>query len=296
MATLVQRRRGTTEEHALFTGKVGELTIDTDKKVLVTHDGEKAGGYPHALMADLVGHNTAPTSHEGLIRFRPWAEDGNYAPPYFVVGSNGYLYACKEPSGPDTNAGPKDPILPDSKVYWGAPQVSAPDAGASSQDVVNKGYVDGATSVALSAAKGYADGVGTAAEGYADSAVATAKSDILNYFIYSYNEQDTGEKWIDGKPVYRKVINCGALPDAASKAIPHNIQNIGDVIEFYGISVRTTGLFLPLPFAISFPPGTTTDNIAIQIGSENITIMTGKGGMSTLYTKTWAIVRYTKAA
>ena len=46
MATSVQRRRGTTAQHAGFTGLNGEITIDTDKKAVVTHDGVTAGGFP----------------------------------------------------------------------------------------------------------------------------------------------------------------------------------------------------------------------------------------------------------
>jgi hypothetical protein len=53
MATQVQRRRGTTAQHATFTGAVGEITIDTDKKTAVVHDGATAGGNPLALEADL---------------------------------------------------------------------------------------------------------------------------------------------------------------------------------------------------------------------------------------------------
>ena len=39
MATRVQFRRGTTSEHSSFTGAVGEVTVDTDKKVVIVHDG-----------------------------------------------------------------------------------------------------------------------------------------------------------------------------------------------------------------------------------------------------------------
>lgn len=46
MATQVQLRRGTTAQHASFTGAVGEITVDTDKKVTVVHDGVTAGGFP----------------------------------------------------------------------------------------------------------------------------------------------------------------------------------------------------------------------------------------------------------
>lgn len=43
-----QRRRGTTAQHASFTGLLAELTVDTDKKTVVVHDGSTAGGTPLA--------------------------------------------------------------------------------------------------------------------------------------------------------------------------------------------------------------------------------------------------------
>lgn len=50
MATQVQFRRGTTGETALFTGAVGEVTVDTTKDTCVVHDGITQGGY--ALMRE----------------------------------------------------------------------------------------------------------------------------------------------------------------------------------------------------------------------------------------------------
>ena len=46
MPTQVQWRRGTTLDHSSFTGAAGEVTIDTDKKVLIVHDGSTLGGIP----------------------------------------------------------------------------------------------------------------------------------------------------------------------------------------------------------------------------------------------------------
>ena len=46
MAKQVQFRRGTTSQHSTFTGAVGEVTVDTDKDVVVVHDGSTAGGFP----------------------------------------------------------------------------------------------------------------------------------------------------------------------------------------------------------------------------------------------------------
>ena len=44
MATQIQLRQGTTTEHDTFTGAVGELTYDTEKKQLRVHDGSTVGG------------------------------------------------------------------------------------------------------------------------------------------------------------------------------------------------------------------------------------------------------------
>lgn len=46
MTKQVQLRRGTAAEHAVFTGAVGELTIDTTNDIAVVHDGVTQGGIP----------------------------------------------------------------------------------------------------------------------------------------------------------------------------------------------------------------------------------------------------------
>ena len=49
MPTALQLRRGTTSEHASFTGAEGELTVNTTKDTLVVHDGSTQGGHEIAL-------------------------------------------------------------------------------------------------------------------------------------------------------------------------------------------------------------------------------------------------------
>jgi len=46
MTKQVQLRRGTTAEHAVFTGAEGELTVDTTLDIAVVHDGVTVGGRP----------------------------------------------------------------------------------------------------------------------------------------------------------------------------------------------------------------------------------------------------------
>lgn len=45
MAKQLQLRRGTTSEHATFTGAAGEVTVNTTTNGLVVHDGSTAGGH-----------------------------------------------------------------------------------------------------------------------------------------------------------------------------------------------------------------------------------------------------------
>lgn len=55
MSKRIQLRRGTTAEMNAFTGAVGEVTVDTDKKTVVVHDGTTVGGHPVATRANADG-------------------------------------------------------------------------------------------------------------------------------------------------------------------------------------------------------------------------------------------------
>jgi len=46
MPTQLQFRRGTTAQTASFTGALAEVTVDTDKNIIVVHDGVTSGGHP----------------------------------------------------------------------------------------------------------------------------------------------------------------------------------------------------------------------------------------------------------
>lgn len=57
MAKQLKLRRGTTAEHNTFTGAIGEVTVDTDKKVLVVHDETTQGGHPLIKATDVYIRN-----------------------------------------------------------------------------------------------------------------------------------------------------------------------------------------------------------------------------------------------
>lgn len=105
--------------------------------------------------------------------------------------------------------------------------------------------------------------------------------------IYSTTEKVVGT-WL-GKPIYRKVINFGALPDTSSKSVNHNISNLGGVRNLYGMCYRSLdGLFFPLPSAST----TLANNIQVTINGLSVIITTGidRTNIQTCY----VIVEYTK--
>lgn len=66
MVKKILLKRGTTTATAAYTGKVREVTIDTDKKVLVVHDGETAGGTALAKLSALPTSLSKLTEDSGL--------------------------------------------------------------------------------------------------------------------------------------------------------------------------------------------------------------------------------------
>lgn len=52
MATRIKFRRGTSAQHAAFTGAAAEITVNTSKDTLVVHNGSTQGGV-EILRADL---------------------------------------------------------------------------------------------------------------------------------------------------------------------------------------------------------------------------------------------------
>lgn len=49
--------------------------------------------------------------------------------------------------------------------------------------------------------------------------------------IYSTEEMKIGT-WLDGKPVYRKCIEIGSMPNNTSRNVPHNITNISTIVDY----------------------------------------------------------------
>ena len=110
---------------------------------------------------------------------------------------------------------------------------------------------------------------------------------------YSTAETPTGQTWIDGKQIYRKVIKYGAMSGNNRYTIPHSL-NYDTVVRLDAFCVNASNSFIPLARV-----GYNYDNQAAPslngyayIDSNNIVIVNGSG---TVYTKAVIIIEYTKS-
>ena len=106
--------------------------------------------------------------------------------------------------------------------------------------------------------------------------------------VYSQNEIDTGRIWIDGKKIYRKVINCGILPNNSIKKVPINITNINEVINLIATaSSKTENLTLSLPFI-------NRDGSNVTCYKQGDEIILGANVDGSYYETCFVVLEYTK--
>lgn len=95
-------------------------------------------------------------------------------------------------------------------------------------------------------------------------------SDVTGYVdAYSTTEYKTNKYNTDGRPIYRKIINFGTLPNATSKDVATGISSIGQVIKLDFLSTSATNV------SSQNYTGSTSDdnnevNITYQIGSNTV--------------------------
>lgn len=122
-------------------------------------------------------------------------------------------------------------------------------------------------------------------------AVTKAKlaSAITNISDYSTTEKSTGFTWTDGKTIYKKTINFGALPNATAKSVNLSITNLGVIINTEAFCVYSNGINFPIPFTNT---NDFASSVMLNYSSTQVTITTGTdrssatGYVTIFYTKT----------
>lgn len=126
-----------------------------------------------------------------------------------------------------------------------------------------------------------------------DGTLEVNGADVSN--TYSTNELIIGT-WIDGKPIYRKVVDFGALPGNTQKGVNHGVQNIDIIINMYGFARRILSSGTPtytwLPIQCN-RPRSPADGIGAWVEDSTIQIATGNASR-TAFTETYVILEYTK--
>ena len=94
---------------------------------------------------------------------------------------------------------------------------------------------------------------------------------------YKTTEQDTGQKWIDGRPIYRKVVRgtVNMTGGFNTSNLPHGIQGLSnrwELIRYYG-NMRLSGSLNnnPIKQALPYIEGTHQSGVT-SIDQTNITI------------------------
>lgn len=68
--------------------------------------------------------------------------------------------------------------------------------------------------------------------------------------IYSDEERVIG-CWRDGKPIYQKCVDFGAMPNASAKYVPHGIAGIDTLVHFEFFPYNSARTFLTMPYTVT---------------------------------------------
>ena len=103
---------------------------------------------------------------------------------------------------------------------------------------------------------------------------------------YSTSEKMIGY-WIDGKPLYRKVINFGGLPNATSKSVAHDILNLKRVVKMQGYAYSSqSGFDIPIPY--------TSNGYLISLRCDNTYVVITPMTDQTSFNECYITLEYTK--
>lgn len=107
---------------------------------------------------------------------------------------------------------------------------------------------------------------------------------------YSTSEVNTGAKWIDGSPIYKKTINFGALPSSGNKSVAHNIANFEALVDIKAMLYDAVSLRYK---SLNLPQGNNTDWVVVEVNDTNIYAYVGSNFSNTT---AYITLYYTKSS
>lgn len=107
--------------------------------------------------------------------------------------------------------------------------------------------------------------------------------------IYSDEEREIGV-WRDGKPLYQKTIEFGALPNNATKNVAHGISNLENIVNIISVARNTTSNnIIHIPHVHR---STVANQIQVSCDTTNVTVITATN--STQFDWCYFTLQYTK--
>ncbi len=107
--------------------------------------------------------------------------------------------------------------------------------------------------------------------------------------VYSTTETMTGETWIDGKPIYRKVVNVGGVYENNEARIDHGITGLYQILKAYGFA---NGIMIPSSYANAATQA--AYGIGLTVTSTQVQVFTGAS--MPLTAPVFVVVEYIKAS
>ena len=104
---------------------------------------------------------------------------------------------------------------------------------------------------------------------------------------YYLIEMPTDAFWVNGKPIYKKTVDTGTMPNNTRKQVAHGISNLDFIISMSGAAYGNS-TFVPIPYADT----TASSSIGLFADSSNIILFSG-ANMSYL-TTSYVTLYYTK--
>ena len=124
-----------------------------------------------------------------------------------------------------------------------------------------------------------------------NAAITLQNQTLVNAFsdgeVYSTTEVKTNSVWTNNKPIYRKVIETGAIANT-SKSVAHGISNLGIVVFLYGIAITSGNVYFTIPRIV-----TTALNQQIGLSADTTNVTIGAGSVAS-FANSFVIIEYTK--
>ena len=120
--------------------------------------------------------------------------------------------------------------------------------------------------------------------------IGSQNIDFTTFAKYSTSEEiNTGKIWIDGKPIYRKVVEKTTVSSGSTNAVNHNISNFGELVLADGYLKAGSNYYL-----LSRPSaGNLNFYVELIVNSTQVQF---KAGNDANFDKGVAIIEYTKTS